>query len=284
MEELQGKTAVITGGASGIGFAMAERFAAEGMRLVLADIEETALEGAAENLVDRGAEVLAVPTDVTDAAAVDALAAATFDRFGTAHVVCNNAGVVAAGATWVIPLAEWEWVLGVNLWGVIHGIRAFVPRLVEQGEGHVVNTASIAGLGPLPFASPYNASKHAVVGISSALFHEFALSGSPVGVTVLCPGFLSTNLMDSERNWPEDELGPARDVSQDPMRQFVMDIAQSLMEAGPPLSMLTDQVVDAIQTRRFLVTTDEETARFACTSRLEELGGADPALPAMDGG
>ena len=161
------------------------------------------------------------------------------------------------GRAWEIPLAEWEWILKINLLGVVHGIRSFVPRLVEQGEGHVVNTASIAGLGPLPFASPYNATKHAVVGISSTLFHEFALSGSPVGVTVLCPGFVNTNLLDWSRNWP-DHLGPARDVSEDPMSQFVMQIAQSMMDAGPPLSVLTDQVVDAIKTRRFLVTTDEE--------------------------
>lgn len=278
MDELTGKTAVITGGASGIGFALAERFAAEGMRLVLGDIEEAALDGAAERLAAAGAEVLAVPTDVSDAAAVDALAAATFERFGTAHVVCNNAGVVVGGPAWEIPLAEWEWILGVNLEGVVHGIRAFVPRLVEQGEGHVVNTASIAGLGPLPFTAPYTATKHAVVGISASMFHELALLGSSVGVTVLCPGFVPTNLLDAGRNWPE-RLGPARDPESDPMAKFVIDLAQSMMDAGPPLTVLSEKVVDAIRSRRFLVTTDEELARAQTLSRLEEIGGTDPVLP-----
>jgi NAD(P)-dependent dehydrogenase (short-subunit alcohol dehydrogenase family) len=278
MEDLNGKTAVVTGGASGIGSAMAERFAAEGMRLVLADVEPDALEGAVKRLSDTGAEVLAVPTDVADAVAVDTLAEATFDRFGTAHVVCNNAGVVVGGPGWEIPLAEWEWILGVNLWGVIHGIRSFVPRLVEQGEGHVVNTASIAGLGPLPFSAPYTATKHAVVGISASLFHELALSGSPVGVTVLCPGFLSTNLLDAARNWP-DRLGPRRNVDDDPMAQFMMSVAQSMMDAGPPLSVLTEKVVDAIKKRQFLVTTDERLANNFAASRVEEVGGAEPAFP-----
>jgi NAD(P)-dependent dehydrogenase (short-subunit alcohol dehydrogenase family) len=269
---------VVTGGASGIGFALAERFAAEGMRLVLADVEEAALEGAAKRLADAGAEVLALPTDVTDAVAMNALADATFDRFGTAHVICNNAGVVVGGPTWEIPLAEWEWILGVNLWGVVHGVRSFVPRLVEQEEGHVVNTASVAGLGPLPFSAPYTATKHAVVGISASLYHELGLSGSPVGVTVLCPGFLSTNLLDAARNWPE-RLGPRRQLDDDPMAQFVMELAQSMMDAGPPLSVLTEKVVDAIKTHQFLVTTDEQLANKFAASRLEELGGADPVFP-----
>ncbi|MGH9024843.1 MAG: SDR family NAD(P)-dependent oxidoreductase [Acidimicrobiia bacterium] len=278
MDQLRDKTAVITGGASGIGFALAERFAAEGMRLVLADIEEVALEGAAKRIADADAEVLAVPTDVADADAVDALATATFERFGTAHVVCNNAGVVSGGPAWEIPLAEWEWILGVNLEGVVHGIRSFVPRLIEQGEGHVVNTASIAGIGPLPFVAPYNATKHAVVGISASMYHELALIGSPVGVTVLCPGFVPTKLLDAGRNWPE-RLGPRREVDDDPIGQFVSDLAQSMMDVGPPLTVLSEKVVDAIENRRFLVTTDEELARKQVLSRLEEIDGADPVLP-----
>ena len=193
MDELTGRVAVVTGGASGIGLAMAERFAAEGMRLAIADIEQDALDAAAKQLGDSGAEVLAVRTDVSQAEEVDELAARVRERFGGFHVVCNNAGVGGHGfLSWDGPVSEWQWVLGVNLWGVINGIRAFVPSLVEQNEGHVVNTASLAGLTTIPFMAPYSATKHAVLAISEALFHELAILGSGVKVSVLCPGFVKT--------------------------------------------------------------------------------------------
>src|SRR5437868_14017221 len=146
MQDLRGKVAVVTGAASGIGNGVATRLAEEGMKVVLADIEEGPLADAEKKLADAGATVLAVPTDVTKADQVDALAAKTFEMFGTAHVVHNNAGVATGGPMWTLSEEDWQWVLGVNLWGVIHGVRAFVPRLVEHGEGHVANTATIAGL------------------------------------------------------------------------------------------------------------------------------------------
>ena len=183
MQDLKGKVAVVTGAASGIGNAMATRFADEGMKVVLADIEEGPLADAEKRLADGGAAVLAVPTDVTKAAQVDALADQTFGAFGTAHIVCNNAGVATGGPMWTLTERDWAWVMGVNLWGVIHGVRAFVPRLVEQGEGHVVNTASIAGLTSAPMMGPYNVTKHAVVTLSETLQQELAMQASPVKVS-----------------------------------------------------------------------------------------------------
>ncbi|HAM01902.1 MAG TPA: hypothetical protein DCQ30_06690, partial [Acidimicrobiaceae bacterium] len=187
MEELRGKVAVVTGAASGIGLAVSRKAAAEGMRLVVADIEEGPLKAAADELSAAGAEVLAVPTDVSERSSVQTLCDAALERFGTVHLLHNNAGVGAGGPLWEVPEADWRWVLGVNLWGVIHGIGVFVPHMVARGEGHVVNTASLAGLASPPFMGPYNAAKHAVVTISETLAKDLRTMGSPVGVSVLCP-------------------------------------------------------------------------------------------------
>ena len=201
MVELRNRVAVVTGGVGGIGRALAERFLAEGMSVVLADIEREPLEQVAGEL--DGDRVLAVPTDVTDAASVEALRDAALERFGAVHVICNNAGVGGLGhTTWDSPIEAWEWVLGVNLWGVLHGIRTFVPLLVEQDEGRVVNTASLAGLRALPGFGPYAVSKHAVVALSEGMHLELELQGSQVRVHVLCPGFLKTRIAESDRNWP----------------------------------------------------------------------------------
>ena len=208
MELTSGKTAVVTGAASGIGFALAERFARVGLDIVLADIEQEALDAAEQKVAALGVQTLAVRTDVSDEAAVQALAAAAIERFGAVHLVCNNAGVESSSDAWLGPISAWKWVLGVNLWGVIHGIRAFLPVMLGQGEGHFVNTASIAGLYPdsLPRTS---ASKHAVVAISEGLYRNMKLAGLPIGVSVLCPGWVNTNIMDADRNWPAD-LGSSR--------------------------------------------------------------------------
>lgn len=202
MKELKGRVAVVTGGASGIGHALAGAFGAAGMKVVLADIEVEALDNAVADLGRSGVEVIGIPTDVSQADSVDELAARAFETFGTAHVICNNAGVAAGGVTWELPAEIWEWVLGVDLWGVIHGIRAFVPRLVEQGEGHVVNTSSLAGLFSAPGMAPYGAAKHAVVGLSQTLRQDLQLAGSPVGVSVLCPTMTRSRMNESGRNWP----------------------------------------------------------------------------------
>jgi len=221
MDDLEGKVAVVTGAASGIGRALAERWATEGMKVVLADVEEGPLDAARDELDATGADVLAVPTDVSDGAQVDALAKVTIDHFGGVHLVCNNAGVGGGGPMWEASLEDWEWVMGVNFWGVVHGIRAFVPHLVEQDEGHVVNTASIAGFAYAPMMGPYNASKAAVVAISETLQAELGMQGSKVGVTALCPGWVNTRIMDSDRNRPG---GPVTDGLQAQGREAMKQV------------------------------------------------------------
>ena len=195
MDQLRDRAAVVTGAASGIGLALSERLLDEGMSVVLADVDPAALDTEVRRLTDAGATVLAVPTDVSDAAAVEDLAATAWSRFGAVHVVCNNAGVGPGGVAWEIPEQVWRWVIDVDLWGVIHGIRAFVPRLVEQDIGHVVNTASVAGLVGTPGMAPYSAAKHAVVGLSQSLRRDLELAGSAVGVSVLCPGMTRTRMI-----------------------------------------------------------------------------------------
>jgi NAD(P)-dependent dehydrogenase (short-subunit alcohol dehydrogenase family) len=207
MELREGQVAVITGGASGIGFGLAEAFGARGLSVVLGDIEEAALDTASEALAERGVRTLTVPTDVTDPAALDSLRDRALAELGRIDVICNNAGVISSPMrpTWEYDLADWVWVLDVNLWGVIHGIRSFVPVLVAQGQGHVLNTASMAGLSTVPGIAPYTAAKRAVVGLSESLAQELAPHG--VGVTALCPGLVTTRIGEAGRNRPRS--GPA---------------------------------------------------------------------------
>ncbi|HSM76404.1 MAG TPA: SDR family NAD(P)-dependent oxidoreductase, partial [Bryobacteraceae bacterium] len=197
MKEFRNRVAVVTGAASGIGRALAVRFAAEGMKVVLADVEEPALQAAAQELRDAGAAVLALRTDVSQEADVEALAVRTYEAFGGAHIVCNNAGVASRTVpSWEQTSADWQWVLSVNLWGVIHGIRAFVPRMLSSGgEGHIVNTASLAGLTSSPGLAPYNASKHAVATISESLYFELLAVPSSIRVSVLCPGWVNARIV-----------------------------------------------------------------------------------------
>jgi NADP-dependent 3-hydroxy acid dehydrogenase YdfG len=182
MELKAGQVAVVTGAGSGIGFALAHAFAHRGLSVVLADVQADALAKAQATIEAMGVATLAVPTDVRHAENVNALAAATIERFGAVHVVCNNAGVAGAGDPWTGPLASWEWVMGVNFWGVVHGVRAFLPHLVMGGGGHIVNTASIAGLYP-GFAAPYDASKHAVVALTEGLYNTLNQANLGVGVS-----------------------------------------------------------------------------------------------------
>lgn len=252
MIDLSGKVAVVTGAASGLGLAIAEKCVSERMKVVLADVEEDALELAADRLAQRGT-VLAVPTDVAVAESVDELRRQA-EAFGPVHLVCNNAGVSTAGpgSAWDKPISAWRWVLEVNLWGVIHGIRAFLPAMVERDEGHIVNTASIAGLIPFPFAAPYAASKHAVVGLSTSIFHELAMRGSHVHISVLCPGWIRTNIFDAERNWP-DRLGPLPASDTNQMAQMMEAMAKQLVETGMDPAMVAEQVLEAVRTERFWV-------------------------------
>lgn len=259
MDQFSDKVAVVTGGASGIGLALAERFAAEGARVVLADVEQAALADAAAALVDEHGDdhILAVPTDVRDPAAVEALAAATFERFGTAHVVCNNAGVAVGGLAWEIPADRWRWIVDVNLLGVAHGIRSFVPRMIEQGEGHVVNTASAAGLVTGPGMSPYYATKHGVVALSEALHFDLLLTGGSVGVSVLCPEFVRTRIHESERNLPDGVTPSQPDAG--PEADGFREIVSGLVAAGIDPAEVAGAVVDAIRTGRFWILTHDTT-------------------------
>jgi NAD(P)-dependent dehydrogenase (short-subunit alcohol dehydrogenase family) len=276
VQDLHGKVAVVTGGASGIGYALARRFAAEGARVVIGDIEEAALDRAVSELRDAGAEVEGVVTDVTDPAQMQALAAAAVDRFSGVHIFCNNAGVGGGGLAWEMPLSTWEWVIGVNLWGVIHGVRAFVPLLMQQTEAHIVNTASVAGLVAAPFMGPYNASKHAVVAISETLHHELALSAPHVKVSVLCPGWVNTKIAESARNRPEHlQEGAAPDPE-------AAALLRGFLEQGMPPEEVAAKVLDAIREEQFWILTHDEEGDFwvdGVNQRLRSLGArANPQL------
>jgi NAD(P)-dependent dehydrogenase (short-subunit alcohol dehydrogenase family) len=257
MRDLAGKVAVVTGAASGIGLALSRRLGADGMRVMMADVEEPALAAAARSLAAEGIEAATAVTDVSDADAVDALARATLERFGAVHVVCNNAGVAGGGLTWQIPLPTWNWLVGVNLFGIVHGMRSFLPHLIEQGEGHVVNTASVAGLIAGPFMSPYNATKHAAVAISESLYHDLAAVGSPVGVSVLCPGFVRTRIGEADRNWPAS-YGPLPVAQDQPGSEELRQALSSAIEAGLDPAIIATAVRDAIVAGRFWVLTHPE--------------------------
>lgn len=247
MELTRGQVAVVTGAGSGIGLALADRLARAGLHVVLADVEEDALGDAEAQLAAHGVETLTVPTDVSREADVQLLAAATIDRFDAVHVVCNNAGVAARADPWFGPLNSWEWVMGVNFWGIVHGCRAFLPHLV--GGGHIVNTASIAGLMP-GFGPSYDASKHAVVAITEDLLSTVQMAGLPIGVSVLCPGWVRTRIIDADRNWPAS-LGEK--PADDPTRDVVEQHYRRAINEGATPAAVADAVVDAIITGQFWV-------------------------------
>ena len=273
MQDFAGRVAVITGGASGIGRAIAERFAAEGVHLVLADIEEPVLASTVADLAATGARVIGVPTDVSVLEDVQRLADRTLDEFGAVHIVCNNAGV-AGGTVATAPPELWNWVLGVNLFGVIHGCSTFVPIMLEQDVGHIVNTASIAGLGGVGAFGVYCTSKFAVVGLSESLHHELAALGSAVKVSVLCPGFLNPNIYSSERNMPG---GVRQTVGDTAIAPESVDAIKAIVP-GPEVA--ADAVFDAVRDERFFVLTHERAATATTEARLAWMLGGDP--PSFD--
>ncbi len=266
MRELDGKVAVVTGAGSGIGRGLACRFGSEGMHVVLADIEQGALDETARLVREaaHSAEVVAVASDVADAKQVEALAVSTYERFGAAHVVCNNAGVFQGGLIWQRSDADWEWTFGVNVYGIIHGIRSFVPRMLEQGdEAHIINTASMAGLVTAGYSGPYNASKFAAVALSESLAHDLRSVGAPIGVSVLCPSAVDTRIADSTRN----RSTPVASEADAPDAHFVEQALRDLTSGGLDPSVVAGMVVDAIKESRFYISTsatydDQIRSRF----------------------
>jgi NAD(P)-dependent dehydrogenase (short-subunit alcohol dehydrogenase family) len=248
MKNLAGKTAVVTGAASGIGRALAERFVAEDMAVVLADVDRERLDEAASELRGRGGRIVSSVTDVSRAEEVKSLASLSVDTFGSVHVLCNNAGLATPPApSWEKPLEDWELVLGVNLWGVIHGVREFLPLLLDHGEeGHVVNTASAAGLIYAPHGADYFVSKHGVVALSESLFLELQALESKIGVSVLCPGFVRTNILDAiDERFADRKIAPEMARASDQHRKLLADSMQP--------EEIAEQVVAAIRAERLYV-------------------------------
>ncbi|MEM7408714.1 MAG: SDR family NAD(P)-dependent oxidoreductase [Myxococcota bacterium] len=270
MRDFQGRVAVVTGAASGIGRALGVRFAEAGMNVVLADVQRDALEATAAQLREHGGEVRAVVTDVTQADDLLALAEATEDAFGAAHVVCHNAGVFAAGLSWEAPLTDYAWVLDVNVWGVIHGIRAFTPRLLSHGEpAHQVITASMAGVTTSPFVAPYTLSKHAAVALAETLYLELRAKQSAIGVSVLCPEVVATRIGDSERNRPEHQK---RDGPTHAERDLVEDALRASTVGGLAPEAIAARTFEAIEEDRFYVfPPDGDPWRLACERRLDDI-------------
>ncbi len=279
MPGLERKVAVITGAASGLGEAMAARAVAEGMRVVLVDVEAPALAAAAARLRETGGAVWSMETDVSDRAAVSDLARRVEAEVGDAWLLANNAGVGSSAPVHALTHEQWDFVLGVNLWGVIHGLEAFLPKMVGRDSGYVVNTASMAGLMTCPNLGAYVASKHAVVGLSEVLYRDLQALGSNVGVSVLCPGGVVTKIMSAERNWPA-RLGPAPSTLPGEYPDFP--------ERKQPKEV-ADQVFEAIAARQFWILTHPWQYAEAIRARFEGAVAArnpddttlDPVVKAM---
>lgn len=282
IQDFTGKAAVVTGGASGIGYALAERFLAEGMRVAIADVDQAALDSAVAALADGRdpGSVIGVRTDVRNEADVERLAQATLAAFGRVDVVCNNAGVESGGSFLSIPEQAWRWVMDVNFFGVLNGCRVFLPLLQENGGGHIVNTASVAAFNSgTATMTPYCASKFAVLGMSESLEVELRTAGSPVGVSLLAPGPVKTRMVDAERNRPDD-VPLAREAE----RVMVMErLAAATAEAGLDPADVAGSVLEAIRTNTFFVLTHPQMATAGVQRRLDWMTTGTPP-PARQAG
>jgi NAD(P)-dependent dehydrogenase (short-subunit alcohol dehydrogenase family) len=255
MKDVQGKVAVVTGAASGIGRGMAESFVAAGMKVVLSDIEQSALESTTQALRAAGADVYAVVTDVSKPEQIEALAANTLSKYGAVHVLCNNAGVaVRSGVSWESTLSDWNWIIGVNLMGVIYGVRTFLPIMIEQGtEAHIVNTASLAGL-ISGDNTLYGVTKFAVVALSEGVYLDLQRYGAKPKVSVLCPGYVDTNIIDSARNRPAELADTGRKES-GPIADAFREWFTERLKQGLSPRAVGDQVLSAIREERFYILT-----------------------------
>ena len=272
MEHFEGGTAVVTGGASGLGLAMAHRFAEAGMNVVLADIEAEPLAMAEASVAAKGVKVMPVRTDVANPEEIEALATKTYERFGKVNILCNNAGIGGSpGNVWELSQKDWEWVIDVDLWSVINGVRSFVPRMIASGEeGHVINTASVAGLVSGAVGGPYTVAKFGVVALSEQLYFELGRAGHKVGVSVLCPGFVNTNIFDSGRNrqaaYGESDLTPTPEGEQ--RRAMLNAMRGQMMQPGE----IAELVFEAVRTRNlYIVPTGSEALESAVRTRLENV-------------
>jgi len=251
MDDFKARVAVVTGGGSGIGAAMARAFAKEGAKIVLADVDRAAMDRVAKEIAGAGGEAIGVETDVTNLASVEALAKKTIERFGAVHIVCNNAGVGVFGPLASATPKDWQWVMNVNFWGVVHGIEAFVPRMIAQQQGgHIVNTASMAGLAGMPGLGVYCASKFAVVGLTESLYRELQPSG--IGASVLCPMIVKTQINQSERNRPKDLQNPG---AAEPTLTDAQYTVSRVIEAED----VAERVVAAIRAKSLYILTHKES-------------------------
>lgn len=279
MKDVKGRVAVVTGAASGIGRGMAETFAAAGMKVVLSDIEAPALEKTTGALHADGADVHAVRTDVSKPDQVDDLAKQTLSKYGAVHVLCNNAGIMVGGSTgWKSSRDDWQWIVGVNLMGVVHGLLSFLPVMVEQdSEAHIVNTASLAGL-IANGGSPYVATKFAVVGLSENVYVQLQREGLKPRVSVLCPGFVDTNILYSDRNRPA-EFADASAQPTDPAGNVIRErAAAELKKAGMSPRVVGEHVLAAIRDERFYILTHPELNPVIEQRMQDILSGNNPAV------
>jgi NAD(P)-dependent dehydrogenase (short-subunit alcohol dehydrogenase family) len=267
MKQLKGKVAAVTGAASGLGRSMALAFATEGMDLALADVDEKNLGAVEEEVRSKGVRTITQRVDVSRAEDVESFRDQTLSRLGGIHLVCNNAGVSPLSAVWEASVADWQWILGVNLWGVIHGVRAFTPHLIAQNEGHIVNTASVAGLISPPGSGAYNVTKHAVVTLSESLVHDLRERKSAVGVSVLCPAYVPTGIVDSERSRPKDL--PASEKSKETLAREAM-LRKAVSSGKVSADQVAQAVVAAVKEERFYILTHPRI-KGAIQARMQDI-------------
>lgn len=273
MKEFRDKVAVITGAASGIGQGIAERCADEGMKIVLADVEKSALSKAEKALRSKGVQVLSVLTDVSKENEVETLAKKTIDKFGQVDLLVNNAGVVAGNTIWESTSSDWEWVMGVNLWGVIHGLRSFIPIMLKQKtESYIVNNASATGLVSYGLSAPYQVTKHAVVALSENLYYSLKQQKTNINVSVLCSGWVNTRVLNSGRNRPSKlkDASKKKTVGQENIARYVKKMRQSIQEGMSPHEV-ADFVLKAMENKQFYIFTHPSETTPLVKQRMENL-------------
>ena len=267
MKDLKGKVAAVTGAASGLGRSMALAFAAEGMDVALADVDEKGLSSVEIEVRSKGVRAFTMHVDVSRAQDVESFRDRIVSNLGGIHLVCNNAGVSPLGAAWEMSVADWQWILGVNLWGVIHGVRAFAPHLIAQNEGHIVNTASVAGLISPPGSGAYNVTKHAVVTLSESLYHDLRERKSAVGVSVLCPAYVPTRITESERSRPANL--PASEKSKETLAREAM-LRKAVASGKVSADQVAQAVLAAVKEERFYILTHPRI-KGAIQGRMEDI-------------